>query len=279
MTGVWQFQNDLSAGADTVSSQKLQPVLCIRTQTTASHIIYGHPFHAFMDTEHRTATANPGQVILINKPLRWTSFDVVKKLKYALKVKKIGHAGTLDPLATGLLILCTEKKTKEIDQYQAQEKEYTGTLVLGKTTPSVDLETEVNAEYPTGHISEAMIREAARQLTGEITQVPPIFSAIKIDGQRAYQKARQGQTEADVVMKPRIVQVPVFEITGIAMPEVSFRIVCSKGTYIRSLVRDFGLSLQSGAYMSALCRTRIGDFRLEDATGVEEFVHLHKTSG
>ncbi len=219
--------------------------------------------------------ANPGQVILIDKPLRWTSFDVVKKLKYVLKAKKIGHAGTLDPLATGLLILCTEKKTKEIDRYQAQEKEYTGTLVLGKTTPSVDLETEVNAEFPIGHITQSMIHEAARQLTGEITQVPPIFSAIKIDGKRAYHKARQGQTEADVVIKPRMVLVSEFEITYISLPQVSFRVVCSKGTYIRSLVRDFGLLLQSGAYMSALCRTRIGDFRLGDALGVEEFVHLH----
>ena len=220
--------------------------------------------------------ASPGQVILIDKPLRWTSFDVVKKLKYVLKAKKVGHAGTLDPLATGLLILCTEKKTKEIDQYQAQEKEYTGTLVLGKTTPSVDLETEVNAEFPTGHITEALVYGAARQLTGEITQVPPIFSAIKIGGQRAYQKARQGQTEADVVIKSRAVTVSEFEITDISLPQVSFRVVCSKGTYIRSLVRDFGLLLQSGAYMSALCRTRIGDFRLGDALGVEEFVHLHK---
>lgn len=215
---------------------------------------------------------NPGQVILINKPLRWTSFDVVKKLKYAIKAKKIGHAGTLDPLATGLLILCTEKMTKQIDSYQAQEKEYTGTLVLGKTTPSVDLETEVDAEYPTEHITTEKINEAVKKLTGEIQQVPPIFSAIRIDGKRAYHKARKGKTEADVEIKPRTVLVSEFEVTAIRFPEVDFRIVCSKGTYIRSMVRDLGVLLQSGAYMSALCRTRIGEFRLEEAHSIEDFI-------
>ncbi len=215
---------------------------------------------------------NPGQVILIDKPLRWTSFDVVKKLKYAIKAKKIGHAGTLDPLATGLLILCTEKMTKQIDSYQAQEKEYTGTLVLGKTTPSVDLETEIDAEYPTEHITNEKINEAAQKLTGEIQQVPPIFSAIRIDGKRAYHKARKGKTEADVEIKPRTVKISEFEITNIRFPEVDFRVVCSKGTYIRSLVRDFGVLLESGAYMSALCRTRIGEFWLKDAHSIEEFI-------
>ncbi len=219
---------------------------------------------------------NPGQVLLINKPLRWTSFDVVKKLKYAIKANKIGHAGTLDPLATGLLILCTEKMTKQIDTYQAQEKEYTGKLVLGKTTPSVDLETEFNAEYPTDHITADKIHEAVKKLTGEIQQVPPIYSAIRIDGKRAYHKARKGKTEADVEIKPRTVQITEFEITAIQLPEVTFRVVCSKGTYIRSLVRDFGVLLESGAYLSELCRTRIGDFRLEDAHSIEEFIHLHK---
>jgi len=228
---------------------------------------------------NNTQSADPGQVILINKPLRWTSFDVVKKLKYAIKAKKIGHAGTLDPLATGLLILCTEKMTKQIDSYQAQEKEYTGTLVLGKTTPSVDLETEFDAEYPTEHIIPEKIYGAAEQLTGEITQVPPIFSAVKIGGKRAYQAARQGKTEADVVIKSRTVLITTFEITAIRFPEVDFRVVCSKGTYIRSLVRDFGLLLGSGAYMSGLCRTRIGGFRLEEAHTIEDFVHLHGKNG
>jgi tRNA pseudouridine55 synthase len=223
-----------------------------------------------------TPIAELGQVILINKPLTWTSFDVVKKLKFALKVKKIGHAGTLDPLATGLLIICSGKKTKEIDSYQAQEKEYTGTLILGKTTPSIDLETEVNAEFPVEHITEQMVYDTTKKFLGEIEQVPPIFSAIKIDGKRAYKKARKGETEADVEIKSRKVTISVFEITGIQFPEVSFRIVCSKGTYIRSLVRDFGLALQSGAYMSSLCRTRIGDFKLEDASTIEEFIHLQK---
>ena len=212
----------------------------------------------------------PGQVLLIDKPLHWTSFDVVRKLKYGLKVKKIGHAGTLDPLATGLLILCTGKMTKQIDTYQAQEKEYTGTLILGKTTPSIDLETQVNAEFPTQHIDNQLIIDATARFIGEIEQVPPIFSAIKIDGKRAYEKARQGQTEADVAIKPRRITITEFEITNIEMPEVSFRVVCSKGTYIRSLVRDFGLALQSGAYMSALCRTRIGAFKLEDALTIEQ---------
>ncbi len=227
-----------------------------------------------MDTQDIQPPA--GQVLLIDKPLRWTSFDVVKKLKYGIRAKKIGHAGTLDPLATGLLILCTEKKTKEIEQYQAQEKEYTGKLVLGKTTPSIDLETEVDAEYPTDHITETLIYEKAQTFVGMIEQVPPIFSAIKIDGKRAYQKARKGETDADVEIKPRTIQITTFEITAIQLPEVSFRVVCSKGTYIRSLVRDFGKALQSGAYMSALCRTRIGEFRLENALSIEECIQAHR---
>ncbi|MDJ1504976.1 tRNA pseudouridine(55) synthase TruB [Xanthocytophaga agilis] len=227
-------------------------------------------------TSNQPIPPNPGQVILINKPLRWTSFDVVKKLKFAIKAKKIGHAGTLDPLATGLLILCTEKMTKQIDTYQAQEKEYTGKLVLGKTTPSIDLETEFDAEYPTDHITVEKIHEAAQKLTGEIQQIPPIFSAIRIDGKRAYHKARKGKTEADLEIKPRTVLISAFEITEIQLPEVSFRIVCSKGTYIRSMVRDFGQLLDSGAYMSELCRTRIGEFRLENAQSIEDFINLHK---
>lgn len=216
---------------------------------------------------------DPGQLILVDKPLTWTSFDVVRKLKYAGKFKKIGHAGTLDPLATGLLILCTGKMTKQIDQYQAQEKEYTGTLVLGKTTPSVDLETAFDAEFDITGITPDQIQEAARQLTGDILQVPPIYSAIRVGGERLYEKARRGETTE---IKSRQVTVTVFEVSADRFPEVDFRIVCSKGTYIRSLVRDLGLLLNNGAYMSALRRTRIGDFRIEDADTIEEFVDRHK---
>lgn len=216
---------------------------------------------------------DPGQLILVDKPLTWTSFDVVRKLKYAGKFKKIGHAGTLDPLATGLLILCTGKMTKQIDQYQAQEKEYTGTLVLGKTTPSVDLETAFDAEFDTTGIAPDQIQEAARQLTGDILQVPPIYSAIRVGGERLYEKARRGETAE---IKSRQVTVSVFEVNTERFPEVDFRIVCSKGTYIRSLVRDLGLLLNNGAYMSALRRTRIGDFRIEEADTIEEFVDRYK---
>ncbi|WP_461108240.1 tRNA pseudouridine(55) synthase TruB [Spirosoma koreense] len=222
---------------------------------------------------------DPGQVILIDKPLTWTSFDVANKLKYACKFKKIGHAGTLDPLATGLLILCTGKMTKQIDQYQAQEKEYTGTLVLGKTTPSVDLETPFDAEFDTTGIEPERIQEAAGQLTGLILQVPPIYSAVRVNGERLYEKARRGET-ADRVeggIKAREVTVSVFEVDAGRFPEVDFRIVCSKGTYIRSLVRDLGLLLANGAYMSRLRRTRIGDFRIEDAYTIERFIDLCRT--
>lgn len=207
------------------------------------------------------------RVLLINKPYEWTSFDVVKKLRYGLKVKKIGHAGTLDPLATGLLILCTGKMTKQIDTYQAQEKEYTGTFVIGKTTPSFDLETEVGQEKDIKHITISDIESAIQQLTGEISQVPPIFSAVKVNGKRAYKSARKGE---DIKLKARDVSVKVFEYTKIDLPEIHFRIICSKGTYIRSIARDLGNLLGVGAYMSALCRTRIGDFKLSDALSIEE---------
>ncbi|AQG79010.1 tRNA pseudouridine(55) synthase TruB [Spirosoma montaniterrae] len=225
-----------------------------------------------------TQIPDPGQLILIDKPLTWTSFDAVNKLKYACKFKKIGHAGTLDPLATGLLILCTGKMTKQIDQYQAQEKEYTGTLVLGKTTPSIDLETGFEAEFDTSGITPEQVADAARQLTGDITQVPPIYSAVRVGGERLYEKARRGET-ADRVqggIKSRQVTVSVFEVATERFPEVDFRIVCSKGTYIRSLVRDLGLLLNNGAYMSALRRTRIGDFRVEDADTIEGFIEKFK---
>ena len=210
---------------------------------------------------------DPGKVILVDKPLQWTSFDVVKKLKFALKVKKIGHAGTLDPLATGLLILCTGKKTKEIESYQAQEKEYTGTFTIGATTASYDLESEPENAVDYSHITEADLTHAANSLTGTLEQVPPLFSAVKIDGKRAYVHARKGE---EVTLKSRKVEISTFELSHIHLPQVSFKIVCSKGTYIRSIARDFGELLGVGAYLSELRRTRIGDFKVEDASTIEE---------
>jgi tRNA pseudouridine55 synthase len=216
-----------------------------------------------------------GAVLLIDKAYRWTSFDVVRKIRNTIHIKKIGHAGTLDPLATGLLILCTGKMTKQIDTFQAQEKEYTGQLVLGKTTPSVDLETDFDQIYATSHITEEMIYAAAKVLTGTLQQIPPVYSAIQVGGQRVYKKARKGET---VEMKPREVVVSTFEIESIQFPTVNFRIVCSKGTYIRSLVRDFGLHLQSGAYLAELRRIRIGNFHVKDAQTVEQFVQIQQQS-
>ncbi|WP_439583372.1 tRNA pseudouridine(55) synthase TruB [Dyadobacter bucti] len=216
-----------------------------------------------------TNIPDEGEVILIDKPLKWTSFDVANKLKRGCKFKKIGHAGTLDPLATGLLILCTGKKTKQIDLYQAQEKEYTGTLVLGKTTPSVDLETEFDAEYPTDHITPEILENARLQLVGTIEQTPPIYSALRVDGERLYKKARRGE---EIEIKKRIVEISLFEIDPTNFPAVDFKIICSKGTYIRSIVRDFGQLVGSGAYMSALCRTRIGAFELKNAWNLTDFI-------
>ncbi len=213
------------------------------------------------------------EVILIDKPLTWTSFDAVKKLKFAGKYKKIGHAGTLDPLATGLIILCTGKKTKEIDLYQAQEKEYTGTFVLGKTTPSVDLETAFDGEYPTEHIDKQVLETTRQSFLGWIEQVPPAHSAVKINGKRAYELARAG---IEVEIKKRTIEMKVFEIDSTNFPEISFKIICSKGTYIRSIVRDFGLKAGSGAYMSGLRRTRIGEFKVEDALTIEQFIEIQK---
>lgn len=229
-----------------------------------------------MAEEKNQPVQDPGEVILIDKPLRWTSFDVVKKLKFAGKFKKIGHAGTLDPLATGLLILCTGKMTKQIDSYQAQEKEYSGTLVLGKTTPSIDLETEFDAEYPIDHITETELNEAIAKLSGVITQIPPIYSAVSVGGKRLYEMARKGLTEADVEIKSREVEIRAFEINTERFPEIDFKIVCTKGTYIRSLVRDFGLSLNSGAYLKVLRRERIGEFHVKNALTVEQFVEARK---
>ena len=212
-----------------------------------------------------------GEVLLIDKPLTWTSFDVVKKIKFAGKIAKIGHVGTLDPLATGLLILCTGKKTKQIEQYQGLTKEYTGKILLGKTTPTLDLEMPFDSEKDITHLTEAMIREAIGHFKGTISQVPPIFSAIKVDGKRLYKKARKGKTEEDIVIKPREVHIYEFEIAAFELPEVSFRVVCSKGTYIRSLARDVGEKLGVGACLSALRRTKIGDFSVDNAFQVEAF--------
>lgn len=208
-----------------------------------------------------------GRLLLIDKPLQWTSFDVVNKLRYRLKMKKIGHAGTLDPLATGLLIICTGKMTKKIEQYMGLEKEYTGKFVIGQTTPSHDLETEVSEQKEVSHITPDQILEAAKNLSGKISQLPPMHSAIKIRGKRAYQFARKGK---EIELQPREVEISEFEITEIRLPEVKFRIVCSKGTYIRSIARDFGQALGVGAYLSQLCRTRIGPYLLKDAITTEE---------
>lgn len=216
-----------------------------------------------------------GQVLLIDKPLHWTSFQVVSKLRWAIRkhydIKKIkvGHAGTLDPLATGLLIICTGRMTKQIDTFQAQEKEYTGTIVLGNTTPSFDLETASDKTFPTEHITEALIHETTKQFIGTIEQYPPVFSAVKKDGKRLYEFARAGK---EVELKPRIVHISEFEITAIKGLEVDFRVVCSKGTYIRSLANDFGKALNSGGHLSALRRTRIGDFKVETAQSIEHFL-------
>jgi tRNA pseudouridine55 synthase len=220
-----------------------------------------------MEPQHQPP--DEGKVLLVNKPLDWTSFDVVNKLRYKLGIKKIGHAGTLDPLATGLLIICVGRMTKRIEEFMGLEKEYTGTLVIGQTTPSHDLETEIAEVKDISHVTEADIRAAVEPLTGKIKQLPPIHSAIRIGGKRAYSFARKGQ---DVELKPREVEVREFEITAINLPIVSFRVVCSKGTYIRSLVRDFGNNLGVGAYMSALCRTRIGQFHLQNAQSIEQVV-------
>lgn len=209
-----------------------------------------------------------GKVLLINKPLRWTSFDAVRKIRNLIRIKKVGHAGTLDPLATGLLIICTGKFTKKINEYMSQEKEYTGTFTLGATTPTYDLESEPDNFKPTTGIAEALLKSTTAQFIGEIMQVPPAHSAIKLDGKRVYELARKGK---EVKLEPRKITIKEFEITHVELPEVHFRVVCSTGTYIRSLANDFGAALGCGAYLSSLCRTRIGTFLLDDALSIEEF--------
>lgn len=209
-----------------------------------------------------------GQVVLINKPLKWTSFDVVRKIRNVTKAKT-GHAGTLDPLATGLLICCTGKMTKKINEYQAKEKEYTGTFTLGSVTPTYDLESEPTDFKPLDGLDEAMIHAATKQFLGPQQQLPPIHSAIKQNGKPIYELARKG---VEVKVEPRSIVINEFEITAINLPVVSFRVVCSTGTYIRSLANDFGAALGVGGYMSSLCRTRIGEFRLEDAMDIQVFI-------
>ena len=216
-----------------------------------------------------------GQVLLIDKPLAWTSFQAVNKIRWHIKQRfkikkiKVGHAGTLDPLASGLLIICTGKQTKEIHVYQGQVKEYTGSFTIGATTPSYDLETEIDHRFPTAHITNELIYEKAQQFLGEIDQKPPIFSAIKKEGKRLYELARKGEATE---IKSRKVTIDEFEITNINLPNIDFRVVCSKGTYIRSLAYDFGKALRSGGHLSALRRTKIGAFSVEKAKSIEDFI-------
>lgn len=216
-----------------------------------------------------------GQVLLIDKPLNWTSFQVVNKLRWEIKQRykikniKVGHAGTLDPLATGLLILCTGKFTKKIEEFQAQIKEYTGEITLGATTPSFDLETEIDKNYPIDHITKDLIHQTTQQFIGEINQVPPIFSAIKKDGKRLYELARAGETTE---IKSRKITIAEFEITKIDLPKIEFRVVCSKGTYIRSLANDFGAALNSGGHLTGLRRTKIGNFNVDNGMKIDEFI-------
>lgn len=217
--------------------------------------------------------AETGSVILIDKPLKWTSFDVVKKLRFAGKFKKVGHAGTLDPLATGLLILCIGKMTKQIERFQSQEKEYTGTFELGKTTPSFDLELEVDRTYPITHLTNQLIEQARLSFIGVITQTPPVYSAVKVKGRRAYDAARAGE---QIILKSREVTVTNFEVDTKDFPVIAFKVNCSKGTYIRSLARDFGVALQSGAVLTSLRRTKIGDHDVSDALSIEEALKVIK---
>ncbi|MBT8178836.1 MAG: tRNA pseudouridine(55) synthase TruB [Eudoraea sp.] len=215
-----------------------------------------------------------GQLLLIDKPLEWSSFQAVNAIRWAISRKfklkkiKVGHAGTLDPLATGLLLICTGKFTKKIPELQGLVKEYTGTITLGATTPSYDLETEITEKFPVDHITEKLIRETARSFVGKISQKPPVFSAVKKEGKRLYEYARKGK---EVVITPREIEILAFEITKIDMPEVHFRVVCSKGTYIRSLAYDFGIALQSGGYLSELRRTKIGDYHVNNGISPVEF--------
>ncbi len=209
-----------------------------------------------------------GKVLLINKPLHWTSFDVVRKLRSIIQIKKIGHAGTLDPLATGLLIVCTGKFTKKINEYMAQEKEYTGSITLGAVTPTYDLESLPEQQKDFSMLTDDMLQKATEQFTGDIQQRPPVYSAIKKDGVALYELARRGE---EVELKPRSIHIKSFGLTKIELPFVYFKVICSTGTYIRSLANDYGAALGCGAYLSSLCRTRIGDFEIDNAIEMENF--------
>ena len=208
-----------------------------------------------------------GHTLLIDKPLGWTSFDVVKRVRgiltrrYGVKRFKVGHAGTLDPLATGVMLVCTGRATKEIDTLQAGVKEYVATMALGATTPSFDLETEIDATYPPGHITRTLVEETLKRFTGSIEQIPPAFSAVKVDGKRAYKMARKGQTPD---LKPKTLQIDELQLLDFKPEEITVRVLCSKGTYIRALARDIGLALGSGAHLTALRRTRVGKALIDD---------------
>ena len=220
-------------------------------------------------------TYEEGRLILINKPVNWTSFDVVKKLRYVLKVKKIGHAGTLDPLATGLLIIGTGKFTKKLNELQGLDKTYEGIIEIGKTTPSYDLETAFNSEKEWTNVSSKDLEEARKSFIGEISQIPPAHSAIKVDGERAYKKARKNK---EVKLEPRLLTIHNFEIDAKMLPDVAFKVSCSKGTYIRSLAHDFGQKVGVGGYLKKLIRTSIGEFKLSDALELDEFIRRHNES-
>ena len=219
--------------------------------------------------ENLTNKYAEGQLILIDKPLDWTSFDVVRKIRSQIRIKKVGHAGTLDPLATGLLIVCTGKFTKKINEYMGMEKEYTGSFTLGAVTPTYDLESEPREHKDLTQITIDQINEATKQFTGEIQQVPPIHSAIKQAGRPVYLMARKG---LDVKLEPRNVTIKHFSIERIELPKIYFRVVCTTGTYIRSLANDYGAALECGAYLSGLRRTRIGEYEVSNAMGIEDFV-------
>jgi tRNA pseudouridine55 synthase len=233
-----------------------------------------------VDDHHSKYNFQEGALLLVDKPKNWTSFDVVNKIRYTLKFKlgikkiKVGHSGTLDPMATGLLIICTGKFTKKLEELQGLPKVYTGTITLGASTPSFDAETEIDGSYPTNHIDETLINNTKQQFLGDIEQVPPIFSAIKVDGQPLYKKARKG---IKVEIKPRPVHIYQFDFQRLEIPEIDFTVTCSKGTYIRSLANDFGKALNSGAYLSALCRTQIGDYYLNDDWNLSRLIeHIEK---
>ena len=227
------------------------------------------------DDHHSKYNFQEGALLLVDKPRGWTSFDVVNKIRYKLKFKlgvkkiKVGHSGTLDPMATGLLIICTGRFTKKLESLQGLQKTYTGTITIGASTPSFDAETEIDATFPIDHIDEALIEKIKNQFIGDLEQVPPIFSAIKVDGQPLYKKARKG---ISVEVKPRPVHIYQFDFQRIELPEIDFTVSCSKGTYIRSLAHDFGKALRSGAYLSALRRTKVGDYSLENAWNLQDLI-------